>query len=1259
MRINKKILGITALAVAVIVALLLLGLPPLVRHIAINKITESTGRSCQIEKVSLNPFKLTAEVSGVRLAEKGSSATFFSLSSARVSLSPLSLPKRSFIVKEVHFVSPYLHVVRDAPNHYNFTDLLTKKEPEKKKQGLPYFSLNNIVVHKGAIDFQDKALKSERYHRVRNMEIALPFVSDIPYLADRYVTPHFSAMVNDSPFRFDGRLKPLTRAMETTVSVNVKDVDLPFYLGYVPVPLPVKVASGKLGTDLEVGYRVDEKTGPEIRVSGRVALDKAAVKEPNDAPLVSLEAARLQIANAALISKVIDVAALELDGMELTATKERSGKWNFQRVFIKDEQSKAHPVWHAVKKGKEQEETKAEGGKGPAETAKEPAAEPAKKKESGGKPLQLKVAKLALHEGKVHLADLVPSGGFRSELHGVNLDVKDFSLARDHRTPVEFKFSTARRESAMLKGEFSVEPVEFRGTLDLNGIPLKDYYPYLSQTLTAPVSGTVSLSSSLLYANGNLVLDKTTLKGERLSAPFGGDEGVQLREAVISGIGLDLNKMKATVQRVDLRGGKVALTGYKGGGYSYQHLLKAPQVTAQNAPPAAGKRKKAAAGAPFSYRIEKVTGSDFGVRYTDQTNEEAPVFKLKGLSFAVSGITGPKLGTIPLTLSSGYGDKGRLHASGTVNPQPLSFKGTVQLLGIPLTDFNPYLPADTTVFVADGALDTTLALNLQKGSSGFTGGFSGSLGVRSFYAVETVYDEDLLKWESLQMDRISGTLSPFSLAVNEVALSNFYSRVIVERDGTLNLQHLEEKEGAAGDEEAPAQPPKAAKTAPAPTQPKAAAPAAVAVGQTSKGTVVVAAPGATTAAPAPAAEAAAQPHPIRIDTVTMQGGTLAFSDRHLANPFDTTFYNLGGRVSGLTSQWNSAADVDLRGNLENHSPLSIKGVINPLRGDLFLDLKIAFTDIELSPFTPYSNTFLGYTIDKGKLSLDLAYKIDKKALSSSNKVFIDQFTFGKAVESPKATKLPVRLAVALLKDRNGEIHLDLPVAGRTDDPKFSVWHVIGQILKNLLVKAATSPMALLGSMFGHGEDFSVIAFAPGSDSLGKGEQEKLAKISKALHDRPALNLEISGFVDRETDAEGYRNEMLVKKMKAEEFRRLVKAGKTKPGQTQEKTEIPPQDYSSVLKAVYQKEKFPKPRNALGFAKDLPDAEMKKLIVTHTLVGDNELRALARDRVETVKTYLVADGKVPAERLFEKSSDIYKPTEKGGPGSRVEFGANVK
>jgi hypothetical protein len=392
----------------------------------------------------------------------------------------------------------------------------------------------------------------------------------------------------------------------------------------------------------------------------------------------------------------------------------------------------------------------------------------------------------------------------------------------------------------------------------------------------------------------------------------------------------------------------------------------------------------------------------------------------------------------------------------------------------------------------------------------------------------------------------------------------------------------------------------------------------------------------------------------------MQDGSVTFIDHHTKPEYSSSMVNLGGRVSGLSSEVNKMADVDLRGNLENHSPLRITGRINPLRDDLFVDLKVSFTDIELSPLTPYSGTFLGYSVDKGKLFLDLNYHIENKNLDSTNKVFIDQLTFGNKIESDKATSLPVRLAVALLKDRKGEIHLDLPVTGRTDDPKFSVWGVVWKILKNLLVKAATAPFALLSSIFGGKDDFSNVPFVFGASRLSEGERAKLAKLSQALADRPALKLEVSGFVDRERDPEGYRNELILKKMKNEKFLALVKAKKTGEVKGADSVEILPQEYSTYLKAVYRKEKFPKPRNFIGLAKDLPDDEMKKLILTHTVVSNDDLQNLARERAVAVRNYLITEGKLPPERVFEKKVEIFKaPAKEGDNAARVEFGVAVQ
>ena len=84
--------------------------------------------------------------------------------------------------------------------------------------------------------------------------------------------------------------------------------------------------------------------------------------------------------------------------------------------------------------------------------------------------------------------------------------------------------------------------------------------------------------------------------------------------------------------------------------------------------------------------------------------------------------------------------------------------------------------------------------------------------------------------------------------------------------------------------------------------------------------------------------------------------------------------------------------------------------------------------VELTSLSTYAAKYAGYAIEKGKLSLTVNYKIEDDQLQAQNRVFIDQLTFGdKRSDSPNATSLPVKLAVSLLKNCNGEIDLDLPI----------------------------------------------------------------------------------------------------------------------------------------------------------------------------------------------------------------------------------------
>ncbi|HPH56127.1 MAG TPA: DUF748 domain-containing protein, partial [Smithella sp.] len=341
-----------------------------------------------------------------------------------------------------------------------------------------------------------------------------------------------------------------------------------------------------------------------------------------------------------------------------------------------------------------------------------------------------------------------------------------------------------------------------------------------------------------------------------------------------------------------------------------------------------------------------------------------------------------------------------------------------------------------------------------------------------------------------------------------------------------------------------------------------------------------------------------------------------------------------------------------KGNLGYGSPIEIAGKINPLAKDLFVDLKVGFKDIELSPITPYSNKFLGYPITKGKLTFNVSYLIDKRKLDSQNKVLIDQLTFGEKVESPQAVKAPVTLAATLLTDRNGQINLDLPVSGSLDDPKFKVWSVIWQIIVNLITKAVTSPFALLSSLTGGGEELSFIEFDYGSAVISAEETKKISMIGKALNDRPNIKLDIESYVDAEQDKYALKKAELDRRIKAQKMKETM--SKDNQQIAVENVVLTEQEYDKYLKQVYRAADFSKPRNILGMQKTLPPAEMEKLMLASIKVTDSDLRQLAARRAQNVKE-LMLQSDIAADRIFIVESKSLTPEKKEKvKNSRADF-----
>lgn len=517
-----------------------------------------------------------------------------------------------------------------------------------------------------------------------------------------------------------------------------------------------------------------------------------------------------------------------------------------------------------------------------------------------------------------------------------------------------------------------------------------------------------------------------------------------------------------------------------------------------------------------------------------------------------------------------------------------------------------------------------------------TAAWNGDVTLSDVEALDPPTGGRLFAWRSLALQKVKARSVPVEASVGSVALSDFYARLIVYADGSINLAKL--SRGAA---DAPAVLPAAAASGTARPQP-----AGRARGSRS------AEPGAMATA-AQAAEKTLRRAvdgglPLAIGRITLAGGNVNFSDYFIRPNYSANLTQVAGTVSALSA--SQAGEVAITAKVDEAAPVTISGRIQPFARELTLSLAGRARDIELAPLSPYSAKYAGYGITKGKLSFDVDYTVENRKLDARNRLVLDQLTFGERVESPEATKLPVLLAVALLKDANGVIDLDLPISGTLDDPQFSVFGLIVRVIVNLIGKAATAPFAILGALVGGGEELSFVEFAAGSTTLDPEGAARVEKLAKALGSRPGLKVDVTGRVDDASDRDALARVAVEQALRAAKTQALAgrKDAPASPDAVVLSAEERPQWLAAAYKALPAEARkrdaqAPEPPSA---------AEMEAALATHVKPDDATVGKLGLERARVAKEALVARG-VAAERVFLVAPRAGEAAPKGAP-RRVDF-----
>ena len=842
---------------------------------------------------------------------------------------------------------------------------------------------------------------------------------------------------------------------------------------------------------------------------------------------------------------------------------------------------------------------------------------------SPGKPWQFTLAEARIAGGTLHVLDHSVTPAFATTLSSIAV-VGNAIASAGPPGKIELAFDAADGAHATLQGDVDVARGKLHGHAEVAKLDVPRLAPYYASALNVDIrrgalDAKADFDASIAPFALTLAGGAASLSGMESALRDERDPFLRIDNLAISGLALDAQKHSVTIDDAQWRGGSLRVLRLADGTLALERIVRAQAggaASAGAAVPAQTPASKADSGWSVVARkagLERVVAD-----IEDRVPKPVVKLRLSDLRLTADNVGNAATGAAHVDAATRIGAAGRVRIQGSLDKAPLRADVRIAASGIDLVSIKPYVESRTNVIVTRGTVAANGRLVYATTPQGAVNArYQGDASITDFGALDRPTSQDLLRFRSLRVTGVDAASAPLRVDVGAIAMDGFFARAILGADAKLNLKELIVPGSQADD----AQPPS-----------------------------ITTASGVTTQELPPASRADALP--VSIGRIDLSNGEVQYSDFFVQPNYNAHLTDVSGSITTMSA--TQAGDVQLAGKVEGTAPVDLRGTVNPFAAQLTLDLTGKATDVDLPPLTPYSVKYAGYGIEKGKLSLEVHYKIDDRKLAATNRLRLDQLTFGQHVDSPTATKLPVLLAVSLLKDRHGVINLDLPIRGTLDDPKFSVWGVIVQIFVNLVTKAVTAPFALLASIGGGGEQLAFIEFAPGHADLSQTAVAKLGTLAKALNDRPALKLDESGRAIADVDRDGLKHAELDEALRIQKQKSLSAQGQSAP--SLDTLTIDAAEYPKLLESVYRDTALPdKPRNVFGIAKSIPVPEMEAMLLASYRVDDEALATLANRRAQAIKEWFAHEGGVAAERIF-----IVKPKlsgdgiSDGGAPTRVDF-----
>ena len=844
--------------------------------------------------------------------------------------------------------------------------------------------------------------------------------------------------------------------------------------------------------------------------------------------------------------------------------------------------------------------------------------------------------RLEIIEARVTFADATRHPTFESELGPLTIRLDDFRTTGDTDSPYSLRGSTEAGETFEWKGTVHSEPLRSAGAIAFTGLQLPKYGPY--QVDAAPAllveRGVASIRADYAFELGTagrffkvsrlaLLVTELQLARRRDAA-----RAVELPRLEVNGVEVDVLGRTASVAEVKVVGGRLIPRRERDGHLAILDMLELPPLHPRRARP---RRRGLRRPRPrpqrrrWRWSVATVSVEQLAVDAEDLRAPRPVRLPLTGVNVTLTGLKSEPAVACPLTASLRWGDRGTLSLRGTVRPFAASGELAIEAAGLDLAPVAPYADGASPLRFTGGALGLAARTTFDASGPAPRWTFAGDVRLDEARFRHPARDEELVRWRSLELLGVEVS-SARRAAVRVIRFTEPRLRGVVFEDGSTGLL--------------PASPPEAA--------PGEAAKEGPVAGQAGAETATPAVPAAPAA---PVTPAGAQPWRATVGLFQVLRGSLTFTDRSVQPPVHVALTDVEARVANLSTDPKVRSTVEVKAEVDGGAAITMAGTLNPLQQGAYTDLLVRTKGVDLTPLGPYAGKHLGYLIQKGKLDLELAWKVEERKVKAGNVVRFDQFTLGDSTGSPDATSLPVRLLLAILTDKDGVILLDVPVGGDLDDPSFRFGRAILHTVKSLLVKLATSPFSALAALAGGGqEDLSLIEFAPGQASLDEAARKRLELLGKSLAARPRLGLELTGATDPLRDGEALR------RLELERLLRRTKGAAQRPPADEAQVVVAPEErlrWLTAAQAAVGAPATPAPPAAGGKqAATPPDAAaLEAGLLGRLTLPPEALPSLATARAQATREALLANG-LDAARVFlvEGSERARKE-----PGPRAYFG----